>query len=185
MYTGMAPIFFNARRSLVNGLIWGLGADLILIVVAITISMRHWSNGLLLLLTSFFPVILVLGAAGWLGITLDQGAVLAPCVALGVSVDDVIHFLICFRYAMAQGQRQQQAVWLAWRSCGRPMYQSWTLLGLGMATLGVSAFIPIVQFGWTMVAMLTVGLLGNLLLLPALLSGPLGRTIAKAALGRR
>ena len=182
MYTGMAPIFFKARRSLVNGLIWGLGADLVLIVVAITVSMRHWSNGLLLLLTSFFPVISVLGAAGWLGITLDQGAVLAPCVALGVSVDDVIHFLICFRYAVLQGQQQDQAVWLALRSCARPMYQSWTLLGLGMATLSISAFVPIVHFGWTMVTMLSVGLLGNLLLLPALLSGSLGRTIAQAAM---
>jgi predicted RND superfamily exporter protein len=180
VYTGMPPVLFKARRSLVNGLIWGLGTDLVLIVVAMTCAMRHWSSGLLMLLTSLFPTAIVLGSAGWLGMTLNQGALLAPCVALGVSVDDVIHFLIWFRLGIRRGLGQQQAVWLAWQACARPMYQSWALLGLGMATLGVSAFVPILHFGWTMVAMLTVGLIANLFLLPTLLAGPLGAAIAKA-----
>jgi predicted RND superfamily exporter protein len=176
-YTGVAPVFFKARRSMVDGLIWGLGADLVLIVVTMTVVTWHWSSGLLMLVTSVFPTAIVLGSAGWLGITLDQGAVLAPCVALGVSVDDAIHLLIWFKWGIQHGMNRPQAVWVAWQASARPMYQSWALLGLGMTTLAFSPFVPLLEFGLMMVVMLSASLLGNLLLLPALLAGPLGAAI--------
>lgn len=107
---------------------------------------------------------------------------MAPCVALGVTVDDVIHFLLWFRTGVRRGMQRPEAVLLAWRACVRPMYQSWTLLGLGMGCLLVSDFIPILQFGMIMAAMLTIGLIGNVILLPALLAGPLGGFISSHAL---
>ena len=183
-YTGVAPVLFKARRSLVNGMIWGLGTDLLLIVITITVTMRHWSSGLLLLLTSIFPTFIVLGVIGWLGVTINLGAVLTPCVALGVTVDDVIHFVIWFRHGVQRGMDRPQAVLLAWRACARPMYQSWALLGLGMATLLFSEFVPILQFGAMMVAMLSVGLIGNLVFLPSLLAGPLGGIIGAHCLSQ-
>ena len=179
VYTGVAPVIFKARRSLVNGLIWGLGTDLLLITVAIIVMLRNWSSGLLMMLTSIFPTFVVLGAIGWLGLEINVGAVLAPCVALGVTVDDVIHFVIWFRSGVQQGLDRSQAVLLAWHACARPMYQSWALLGLGMATLMVSDFASIYQFGAMMVAMLTAGLVGNLVFLPSLLAGPLGGMISQ------
>jgi uncharacterized protein len=176
-YTGVAPVLFKARRSLVDGLIFGIASDLVLIVVAITATMRHWSSGVLMTFTSLFPAVVVLGIVGWLGVKIDVGAIMAPCVALGVTVDDVIHFLLWFRWGLQRGLDRRQAVLIAWQACVRPMYQSWALLGLGMAALLVSAFVPILQFGAMMVALLTAGLAGNLLLLPALLAGPLGKII--------
>ena len=41
-YTGVAPVLFKARRSLVDGLVFGIVTDLVLIVVTITATMRHW-----------------------------------------------------------------------------------------------------------------------------------------------
>ncbi len=175
--TGVAPVLFKARNSLVEGLVWGVVTDLVLIVVTITVLMRHWSSGVAVMLTSLFPTFIVLGTIGWLGIVIDLGAIMAPCVALGVTVDDVIHFLLWFRTGVRQGRSRRDSVLLAWRACVRPMYQSWSLLGLGMSTLALSAFIPILQFGAIMVSMLTVGLLGNLFLLPSLLAGSLGGII--------
>ncbi|HEY3963235.1 MAG TPA: MMPL family transporter [Planctomycetaceae bacterium] len=177
-YTGVAPVLFKARRSLMDGLVFGIASDLVLIVIAITVTMRHWSSGVLMMCTSLFPAIVVLGSVGWLGVKIDVGAVMAPCVALGVTVDDVIHFLLWFRWGVRRGLDRRRAVLVAWQACVRPMYQSWALLGLGMAALSVSSFVPILQFGAMMVALLTAGLAGNLLLLPALLAGPLGRVIA-------
>jgi len=177
IYTGVAPVIFKARRSLVDGLIWGLGTDLVLIVVAIVVTMRNWSSGILLMLTSIFPTFIVLGTIGWLGLEINVGAVLAPCVALGVTVDDVIHFVIWFRNGVHRGLSRSQAVQLAWSACARPIYQSWAVLGLGMATLLLSDFASICQFGAMMVAMLTAGVVGNLLFLPSLLTGRLGGII--------
>jgi hypothetical protein len=47
-----------------------------------------------------------------------------------------------------------------------------------------SPFLPTRRFGYVMVALLTVGLIGNLLFLPALLCGPLGRLWQRSLLKR-
>jgi uncharacterized protein len=59
------------------------------------------------------------------------------------------------------------------------MVQSWGVIGLGLAAFALSSFIPTFRFGALMIGLLTVGLIGNLFFLPALLAGPLGVLIAK------
>jgi predicted RND superfamily exporter protein len=177
--TGIAPLIYRARRSMVDGLMQGLCTDVLLIVAAIIPAMRSFWNGLLLMLTSLFPTLLVIGGLGWLQLPINVGAVLAPCVALGVTVDDSIHFVVWFRRGVRDGLRRGEAVLLAWRACVRPIYQSWLLLGLGMLTQAVNDFSSIRHFGLMMTAMLTAGLAGNLILQPALLASPVGEWIAR------
>ena len=184
-FTGIAPLIYRARRSMVDGLLQGLCTDVLLIVAAIIPAMRSGWNGLLLMLTSLFPTLLVVGGLGWLQLPINVGAVLAPCVALGVTVDDSIHFVVWFRRGVREGLSRGDAVLLAWRACVRPIYQSWMLLGLGMLTQAVNDFSSIRHFGLMMAAMLTAGLVGNLVLQPALLASPAGEWIAKSFRGRR
>ena len=182
--TGVAPVIYRARRSLVDGLVLGLGTDVLLIVGAIVVAMRTASSGVLVGLASLFPTLIVLGLLGWLGTAINVGAVIAPCVALGVTVDDSIHFMVWFRSGIWRGLGESRAVLLAWRACVRPIYQSWMLLGLGMATQFVNDFASIRQFGMMMTAMLTASLVGNLVLQPALLASPAGRFLARGFLRR-
>lgn len=58
------------------------------------------------------------------------------------------------------------------------MYQSWGVIGIGLSVFALSPFGPTQRFGFMMLSMLTIALVGNLVLLPALLSGPLGRVFA-------
>jgi hypothetical protein len=173
-FTGMVPLIERAQQSLLQGLVIGLVTDLILIVVAIVVLMRHWSVGLVLLVTAVFPTLIVLGLMGWLDIALDIGTVLAPSVALGVTVDDVMHFVLWFRRGLAQGLDRPQSVRLAYRGCARAMYQSWGVIGLGLSVFALSDFTPTRRFGLLMVLLLSVALVVNMVLLPALLAGPLG-----------
>ncbi len=182
--TGVAPVIYRARRSLVDGLVLGLGTDVLLIMAAIVLAMRTVSSGILLGLASLFPTLILLGVLGWLGIAINVGAVMAPCVALGVTVGDSIHFMVWFRSGIWRGLGPARSVLLAWRACVRPIYQSWMLLGLGMATQFVNDFASIRQFGMMMTAMLTVSLVGNLVLQPALLASPVGRVLARGFLKR-
>jgi predicted RND superfamily exporter protein len=177
-FTGAVPIIYKARRSLLNGMALGFGTDVLLVVVAVAVLLRHWSNGVLLLLTSVFPMVLIFGAMGWLGVVVDIGSVMTPCVALGVTIDDVIHFVLWFRRGIARGLSVPEAVDLAYQGCGRAMVQSWGVIGLGLSAFALSSFIPTFRFGALMIGLLTVGLVGNLVFLPALLAGPLGAWIA-------
>jgi len=58
------------------------------------------------------------------------------------------------------------------------MYQSWGVIGIGLSVFSLSPFGPTQRFGHMMLAMLTIALVGNLVLMPALLSGPLGAVFA-------
>jgi uncharacterized protein len=176
--TGMVPLIERSQQSLLEGLIIGLATDLALIVIVIVILIRHWSVGLVLLVTSVLPIVIVLGLMSWLGIPLDIGSVLAPSVALGVTVDDVLHFVLWFRNGLARGMDREQALRLAYQTCARAMLQSWGVIGLGLAVFALSDFNPTRHFGLLMIALLSVGLVVNLVVLPALLVGPLGGFLA-------
>lgn len=179
IYTGAVPIIYKARRSLLDGLILGFGTDVALIFVAIVCATRSLASGVLLLLASVFPMTLIFGLMGLTGIVVDIGSVMTPCVALGVTVDDVIHFVLWYRRGVQRGLSNTDSVLLAYQGCGRAMVQSWGVIGLGLAAFTLSTFIPTFRFGALMIALLTAGLVGNLVFLPALLSGPLGRLIAQ------
>jgi hypothetical protein len=69
---------------------------------------------------------------------------------------------------------RKEATMLAYKGCARAMYQSWGVIGIGLSVFSLSPFGPTQRFGHMMLAMLTVALVGNLVLLPALLAGPLG-----------
>ena len=173
-YTGLVPLVYKAQNSLLDGLIFGFVTDLILIVVTIILVQRSLSSGIILLLPSLIPVVVVFGMMGWLGIIIDIGTVMTPAVALGVSVDDIVHFMLQFRRALAAGGDRKRAVMAAYHHCGRAMYQSWGVIGLGLSVFALSPFTPTQRFGYMMIALLSTALVGNLLLLPALLAGPLG-----------
>jgi len=173
-YTGLVPLVYKAQNSLLDGLIFGFVTDLVLIVATIILVQRSFSSGVILLLPSLIPVVVVFGAMGWMGIIIDIGTVMTPAVALGVSVDDIVHFMLQFRRALAAGADRKQAVMAAYHHCGRAMYQSWGVIGLGLSVFAMSPFTPTQRFGYMMIALLSAALIGNLLLLPALLAGPLG-----------
>jgi predicted RND superfamily exporter protein len=183
-YTGMVPVVYKAQRSLLDGLLFGFGTDLLLVVAAIVVLMRHWSSGVLLTCTSIFPTTVVFGMMGWSGIIIDVGTVMTPSVALGVTIDDVVHFILWFKRGIEKGLSRGEAVMLAYQGCARAMYQSWGVIGLGLSMFALSSFTPTMRFGALMVSLLTAGLIGNLFFLPALLAGPLGGIVARAVRGR-
>ena len=67
------------------------------------------------------------------------------------------------------------ATMLAYERCAKAMLQTTIIGGLGLSVFAVSSFTPTQQFGYLMVTMLTAALVGDLLLLPAILAGPVGK----------
>ena len=187
-YTGLVPLVYKAQHSLLENLKIGFVFDFAIIVAVMIVLCRAFSAGLVLLLPAAFPAILVFGGLGWANalskwlhtgnVFIDIGSVMAPSVALGVTVDDVVHFMLWFRRGIADGLDRRQATMLAYKGCARAMYQSWGVIGLGLSVFSLSPFGPTQRFGHMMLAMLTIALVGNLVLMPALLSGPLGAVFA-------
>ncbi|HEY5315009.1 MAG TPA: MMPL family transporter, partial [Pirellulales bacterium] len=179
-YTGLVPLIYKAQHSLLDGLLLGFIMDLVVVSIIMTLSVREWSAGIVMALPAIFPVMIVFGFMGLVGIVVDTGTVMAPGVALGVTVDDVVHFMLMYRNGLKQGLSRRDSIMLAYKGCARPMFQSWGVIGLGMSVFAMSPFTPTQRFGYLMVTLLTAALVGNLVVLPAVLASPLG-----ALFGRR
>jgi uncharacterized protein len=188
VYTGLVPVVYKAQHQMLTGLGENFIYDLLTIAIVMTIVFRDVSAGLILLVPSVFPVMVVFGLMGWFGVTIDVGTIMTPTVALGVSVDDVVHFLIWYRRGLAEGKSRHDSVMLAYEDCARAMYQSWSVLGLGLAVFALSSFVPTQRFGAMMFCLLTAALVGNLLILPAVLCSPIaalfGRGLMRKAKAR-
>ena len=70
---------------------------------------------------------------------------------------------------------RQEAVLYGYKRCALAMTQTTMIAGLGLAVFSFSSFQPVSQFGFLMFMLLAAALVGDLLFLPALLSGPAGK----------
>jgi hypothetical protein len=86
-----------------------------------------------------------------------------------------VHFLTWFRRGLDQGRDRKGAVMLAYERCGTAMSQTTLIGGLGLSVFAFSTFTPTQRFGVLMLTLLAAALAGDLIFLPALLSGPVGR----------
>ena len=64
------------------------------------------------MLPNVFPCVAVFGAMGLLGIQVEVGTVMTATVAMGIAVDDTVHYITWFRRGASQGLSQGVAeVW--------------------------------------------------------------------------
>ncbi len=174
VYTGMVPLVYKTQRQLLISLNQSIFWATVLIAIVMMFLLKSPMAGLISMIPNVFPIVIIFGALGWLGIKVDIGIMMSASVALGVAVDDTIHFLTWFRRGIKIGLGRIQAVMLAYDRCATAMLQTTLIGGLGLAVFATSTFTPTQQFGYLMISMLGAALIGDLLLLPALLASPLG-----------
>ncbi|MBP61595.1 MAG: hypothetical protein CMJ62_08715 [Planctomycetaceae bacterium] len=172
---GGVPLVNKAQKQLLEDLIWSFCTAFVLVGIAMVIVLRDLVGGLLSMLPNVIPAIFVFGFMGWADIVIDIGAMMTASAALGIAVDDTLHFVVWFRRALECGLSRRQAVLSAFQRCGNAMIQTSVICGFGLLVYSLSPFVPISRFGWIMCLMLFTALLGDLIFLPALLAGPLGR----------
>ncbi len=175
IYTGVVPLVYLAQRELLDGLFKSFCLAFVMIGVVMTLLLRSLRAGLLVMLPNVFPAVITFGAMGWTGTLIDVGAMMTASVALGIAVDDTLHFLTWFRRALREDRSRHEAIGEAYRRCAPAMIQTTLIAGLGLLVFWLSSFQPVSQFGLLMFILLAAALVGDLVLLPAMLATRLGR----------
>jgi hypothetical protein len=175
LYTGIIPLVFKTQRQLLFSLRASLFSSGVLIVIVMAIVFRSVMAGATSMLPNLFPVLLVFGSLGLLGIKMDIGIVMTASVALGVAVDSTVHLVTWFYHGQARGLDRRNATLMAYEHCATATVQGAMISGLGLAVFAFSAFTPTRQFGYLMITIQSAALLGDLVMLPAILCGPLGK----------
>ncbi|MDR1383956.1 MAG: MMPL family transporter [Planctomycetaceae bacterium] len=176
-YTGMVPLVYQTQHKLINGLFTSLIMAFVTIAVVFCLILKNIKAGFIVMLPNIFPVMIVFGYMGWRGILVDVGTMMTASVALGVAVDNTAHYVTWFRNAIRDGMQPRDAALTAYERCATAMTQSTLIGGCGLSAFMFSTFTPTQMFGIMMLAILSVSLIGDLVFLPALLNGPLGKYI--------
>lgn len=175
VYTGVVPIVYKAQRALLENLIQSSFWSFVTITPLIMIVCRSVRGGAVVMLPNILPVLVVFGGMGWLGISVDIGSMMAASIALGVAVDDTIHYLTWYREALDQFGDRHKAIIHAYRRCAAPTLQAALISGLGLSVFAFSTFTPTQKMGWMMMTILIAGVVAELIMMPAILAGPLGK----------
>ncbi len=105
-----------------------------------------------------------------LKIPLDITTIMASSVAIGVGVDDAIHFLIQYKQQLKENPDDVRSVLFnTYKITGRPIVLTTISIVAGMLILILASFVPIGYFGILVSLALVGALLGTLLFLPAVL----------------
>ena len=174
VYTGVVPIVYKAQRSLLESLISSTWWSFITITPLLMFVSRSFWGGLVAMLPNVLPVLVIFGMMGWLGVDIDVGSMMTASIALGVAVDDTIHYLNWYREELDRVKDRKLAILGAYKHCATPTFQAALISGLGLSLFALSTFTPTQRFGYLMLAILWAGVVAELIFFPALLAGPLG-----------
>ena len=140
----------------------------LIIVVVFFVLFRSWRLGLLAMVPNILPLMVTMAAMGYAGVILRTSIVMVFSIALGIAVDDTIHFIARLRAETAAGKDLDDAVRDTFLGSGRAIVFTSLILCAGFTLLFTSDFLPTSSFGWLSAITMVTALIGDLFLLPAL-----------------
>ncbi|MDJ0782145.1 MAG: MMPL family transporter [Desulfosarcinaceae bacterium] len=167
--TGLGLTLSASSQALTTGQIKSLCVTLLLVFVILALLCLSIKVALISLLPNLFPIVVTFGTMGWLGIELSMVTSLIASVAIGLAVDDTIHYLVRYNREIKKDLDKERAMAATLSHLVRPVVFTSVTIGLGFSVLTVSNFIPTSVFGLMMILTLCSALVGDLVILPTLL----------------
>ncbi len=167
--TGFGIAVSASSHLLTSGQIKSISISLILIFSIMLLMFLSAKVGLIALLPNFFPIIMNFGLMGWLGIRLSMVTSLIASIAIGLAVDDTIHYLYRYNLEFKKDLDKDRAMRDTLKTVGKPIIFTTITISIGFFILLFSHFEPTAIFGFLMVLTLLASLVGDLIILPSLM----------------
>ena len=140
------------------------------ILVLVSAVFRSVRLGLLAMVPNIIPVLLFFGALGAGAAPLSIPTSLIGCIALGIAVDDTVHFLVAYQHRRAEGASPDEAASDTIRRVGRPIVMTSIMLVVGFLVITMSGFATLREFGYLTALTMAICLSTDLALFPSLLA---------------
>lgn len=168
--SGKSLLFARTSDLFAKGFIYSMSIALSVITILIGVIFRSWRLALISLIPNVLPIILPLSVFGLLGIPLDGPSILVSSVALGVCVDDTIHFFTKFMRARKRGETARNSLVYSLSQAGAAMTITTVVLIIGFGTLLLSDFAPNFQMGALAALMIGLAWIADFVVTAAVLS---------------
>ncbi|HER62613.1 MAG TPA: RND family transporter [Desulfobacteraceae bacterium] len=167
--TSLFVLYQDILQRLFHSQILTLGIVFAVLTLTILAIFRSVKIALIGIIPNILSTLSVLGLMGWLGIQLDLMTITIAAIAMGIAVDDTIHYIHRYLEEL-NSSSAAQAVERSHASVGYALLYTSLIITLGFSLLSFSDFIPSVLFGLLTGFAMIVALLLDLCLLPVLLN---------------
>ncbi|MDF1563578.1 MAG: MMPL family transporter [Deltaproteobacteria bacterium] len=167
--TGHTLLFGMWLDDVIAGQRRGLGLSLAVIAFMMIISVRSLRMGLWSMIPNVLPL---LALGGYLALTtaaVDTDLMMVAMLAIGIGVDDTIHFLTRYCIERERGASREQAIENTFHFAGRAIVMTTVILVVGFAPFASSQYLSTRVMGTLLPMVLGVALVADLVLVPALL----------------
>ncbi|ALS99457.1 efflux RND transporter permease subunit [Lacimicrobium alkaliphilum] len=162
-------MFAHIGELNMDSMLKGTLLALVLISGLLVFALRSWRMGLISLIPNLLPAGIGFGIWGLLSGNINLGLSVVLSMALGIIVDDTVHFLSKYRHARGQGQSAEQGVRFAFASVGRALWVTTLVLVIGFSVLSLSSFALNADMGLLTGIIILMALAVDFLFLPAFL----------------
>ncbi len=167
--TGMVGVFFRTLTAAVHTMAKSYAIALVVITALMILLIGKVRIGLLSMIPNLVPILLTLGVIGAFSIPMDLFTMMVASIAIGLAVDDTIHFMHNFRRYYEEKEDPVAAVHETLQTTGRAMLVTTVALSLGFFIFGFSTLSNVRNFGLLTGFAVTTALTADYLIAPALM----------------
>ena len=167
--TGFGMVISESSHQITSGQVKSLSITMVIVFGIMFLLFLSSKVGLIAIVPNMFPIIINFGIMGWLGIELSMFTSLIASIAIGLAVDDTIHYLVRYNREFRKDLDDRRALRETLRHIGRPIIFTTLTISIGFSVLAMSSFKPTAIFGIMMAITMFSALVGDLILLPSLL----------------
>lgn len=167
--TGMIPLLVQVMSNSIYSLAKSYVIALVIISAMMVLLIGRLRIGMLSMIPNLAPILLTMGVIYVFHFPMDLFTMLVASIAIGLAVDDTIHFMHNYRRYYDRTGDPVEAVRLTLISTGRAMLVTTVVLAIGFFVLGFSKLNNIHNFGILTGFTIIMALLADYLLAPALM----------------
>ena len=167
--TGISYLTGKALEYITRTQIEGFLLAFIVITVMFIFVFQSFKQGVLLMIPNLLPIIITLGIMGHSGIELDYVTLLLACIAIGIAVDDTVHFVTRFRLEFERLKNYKKAMYHVLQSTGRAMFSTSVILISGFFVMVFSVMHSFVTFGILTSFTIFLALVADYFIAPAMI----------------
>lgn len=167
--TGTMALLTAQQIYTAEGMLRSFLVALGVITLFFVVLFRSLRYGLLSIVPSVVPIVLAASVAGFLGVFLDQSAVVVFAMTMGLAVDDAIHVMSRYLVNKKAGVSTRVSIERAMNESGRAVLFTSMVLVFGFSVLTFGTFTTVINVGLFGSVIMSLALLGDLVFLPAIL----------------
>lgn len=167
--TGIVAILMRTITAMSSSMVKSYLIAFVVIAVLMIFVMKNVRLGIFSMIPNLLPIIITLGMMGWCGLSLDAFTLLIGSIAIGLVVDDTIHFMHNFTKYYERSGDPREAVHQTLQTTGRAVLFTSLILSSGFFIFMFASMSNLFNFGFLTGFTILTALLAEFTLTPALM----------------